>query len=164
MTRPINIREPSPLKMQYIDMQTSYSQKLFFKHFINIFHCWTIILSPKWTFIVVLPQYTTNGTTKGEEAIADKSVKLPVEFPFHALAICAGCHGTTYAQRQCRTGHAPWSSHFPLLLWLSQSNTSAVCRSGKTAFSYLNLGHKAELPALQMPFSSGKLQIPISVL
>jgi len=114
---------------------------------------------PKRVFIVLLPQYTANDATKGEEAVADKSAKLPTGSPFRAPAICAGCRGATAARRQYRTGRTPGSSPSRLLLRLSQPGASAVCLHAYilgTAPTHLNWGQTAELPALQTPFSSGK--------
>lgn len=144
-------------------MWTLHSQKLFFQHFINIFHCWTIIPSQSTSLCFPFPQHTTNNTTKGEEAIAVKSAQLPIGFPFHTPTICAGCHSTTYACRQCHRGHTLLSSHWRLLLWLSQSSTSAVCLHVffcRVSFQSPKLGAHGWAPSTThaLPFSSGKLE------
>lgn len=141
-------------------MRTLHSQKLFFQHFINIFHCWTIIPSQNTSSLshfLSIPLMTQQK----EEAIADKSAQLPIGFPFHPPAICAGCCSAAYACRQYHRGHTPLSAtcvcccdcHSPVLLLFA-----FTCPSAGTASSPRNWRHTAELPALHMPLSSGKLE------
>lgn len=114
---------------------------------------------PTCVFIVPFPQYTTNDTTKGEEAIVNKS-DFPLGFPSTLLPSVLVVVALYMFQDNVAevTHHTPATGlccctcHSPVLLLSAFTRLYA-----QTASSHLNQGHTAELPALQMPFSSGKL-------
>lgn len=141
-------------------MWTLHSQKLFFQHFINIFHCWTIIPSQSMSLLSHFLSIPLITQQKERRQLQINQPNFPSGFPSTLLpSVLAATalhmladNDTGVTLCSPATHICCCDCHSPVLLLFA-----FMCSAG-TASSHQNWGHMAELPAPSMPFSSGKLE------
>lgn len=142
-------------------MWTLHSQKLFFQHFINIFHCWTTISSQSMSLLSHFLSIPLITQQKERRQLQINQPNFPSGFPstllpsvLAATALHMLADNTTGVTLCSPATHiCCCDCHTPLLLLFA-----FTCSSAGTAPGHWNWGHTAELPELSMPFSSGKLE------
>lgn len=142
-------------------MWTLHSQKLFFQHFINIFYYWTIIPSQSMSLLSHFLSIPLTTQQKERRQWQINQPNFPSGFPSTLLPSVLAATALQMLEDNSVgvTIHTPATRacccrcHSPVLLLFA-----FTCASAGTASSHPNWGHAAELPALHMPFSSGKLE------